>query len=132
MIKRITFIVVMVIGLSILLPAVSRSQASYGYVRGSGLVLGAITAGALVVAFVVNVVTGNWNGTQRPVVREDTPSKEQEAARVHPGPGAATAGGEGALHRTAAGEWVMVPSQTVDGIPVPEHTVWVASEEEAY
>ncbi|HEY3276224.1 MAG TPA: hypothetical protein VGJ94_06355 [Syntrophorhabdaceae bacterium] len=130
--KRITFIMIVVAGLSLTLPAYGFSWSNgyyYGYrggcCYGNGWGVGAAIAGGLVAALLVGTIIADQGRRSPP----PAPVPDPHAAYAYPDPAFTAKYGPETTKEAPPGEWVLVPGQWTGSVWVPEHQVWVARDD---
>jgi hypothetical protein len=131
--KRVTLILVFLLGLSMVLPSAGYSwsrgyHGHRGYYGGSGWGAAAAALGGLIAGLFVGSILADQPARSNPPPPPppgDVIIIDQAAPDAAPAPTSVAKQGEEASQKPAPGEWVTVPGQTVDGLWVPEHEVWV-------
>jgi hypothetical protein len=125
--KRISVVLVLLVGLIISLPSTGYTWRN-GYYYGRGGCYGgcgysndwgwaAAIAGSVIAAGVIASVIAN----QKPLIYID-----QRSAYAYPDPDFTAKYGATPPANSPPGEWVLVPGQWVNGVWVDDHEVWVS------
>jgi hypothetical protein len=134
--KRVAFAMVIIVGLLCALPATGYSWRPYGpppYYGGgcyggcgNGWGFGAAIAGGLLAGVIVGaVITDQARRAESPPRYYVAPG-DPRVAYAYPDPAFIEKyGSKKAPAESLSGGWVTVPGQSVDGVWVPEHKVWL-------